>query len=145
MLTVKQLLEEAQDKRLERLPNYARDLVRELASRLRSVDADRTRILEEATEEMTALKALLEKGPEGSDTFLSLPYSRYVEQDMQEGPRHRPLGQGVSIDFMPPGKTDTGYRVRLQGDGLHVETMGQLSIVPVNPRVVLLRTTETGS
>jgi hypothetical protein len=140
MLTVEQLIEEAQDRRLEKLPNYARDLIRELSQALRVADRTRIAVAEVAAEEVTAARALLNSGPEGSDTFLCLPSSAVV--DTEEDGMYRPLGPGVSVEFLEQGADrlhGEGFTVRMKDGHLYINGITAMSVHPVHPSALTIK------
>jgi hypothetical protein len=134
------LLADAQDPRLERLPNYARDLISELAIALDHSEKIRTAVAEAAAEEVTAARALLNSGPEGSDTFLCLLSSAVV--DTEEDGMYRPLGPGVSVEFLEQGADrlhGEGFTVRMKDGHLYINGITAMSVHPVHPSALTIK------
>lgn len=131
MRGIEQLIEESRDPRLDRLPLYARQLIRDLARRLDTEYRRADSIAARAEQEVAEARALLAGGPEGSDTFVDLPRSRFEghgDDDLQ-----RPLGTGVPVEFREPDEMPgEGITVTRQDGVLHLNGCNLLAVIPVN-------------
>jgi hypothetical protein len=136
MRSIETLLTDARDDRLRRLPNYAQDLIAELAARLDQETRYARAVKERAAKEVDELRAQLTKGPEDADTFMDLPYSRVGDVEGQ-----RPLGKGVNIEFRAPGLTEgEGFEVKLTEEGhLKIGGITRLAVVPEYPNQITVK------
>lgn len=123
-----QLILDANDPRLERQPQYVRQLIAELAYRLnleaKAAEGARRR----AEKEVDEARKIAAEGPENSDTFLSMPrsFSTFSEEYEQ-----KPLGTGVNIEFRAPGLTEgEGFQVSMEDGKIKVSGMSRLAVVP---------------
>jgi hypothetical protein len=129
MLSVEKLIEESRDSRLHKLPLYARELIHDLAHRLDAEHRYALATRETAAREVEEARALLAEGPEGSDTFMAMPYSRVGDDEIEE----RPLGKGTVIEFRDPELSPgEGIEVCLNDGSLLVRGINHLAIVPVS-------------
>lgn len=132
MLTVDQLIEESRDPRLQRLPQYAQNLIWDLAHRLAAEHAAADGARATAEREVAEARALLTEGPVDSDTFMDLPRSRYDDSEDQ-----RPLGKGTNIEFRGPDtESGEGISVKWKGDHLLVNGINHLAVVPVDSMTI---------
>jgi hypothetical protein len=138
MLSVEKLIEESRDPRLQRLPQYARQLIHDLAHRLDLVHRYAVAVKEQAEREVDQAREIAAEGPEGSDTFLDLPRSLHSTSDDYEV---RPLGRGANIEFRRPGDDPgEGFNVKLDDDGLKIHGVNCLAVVPVDPYTLKIET-----
>jgi hypothetical protein len=135
-LTVEKLIEESRSERLQRLPQYAQELIHDLAHRLDAEHRYAQSIRERAEKEVDEVRKLAAEGPEDSDTFVSLPHSVLDSGDFEE----RPLGQGVTVEFRAPGlEPGEGFDVKMTDGHLVVSGVNRLGIVPVHASQVEIR------
>lgn len=138
MMSVDRLLEEAKQARLQRLPQYAQELIFDLARSLEREHRAASDIQERAEKEVTEARALLTSGPEDSDTFASLPSSLYTMEEDEE----RPLGKGTSIEFRAPDNhlPGNGISVARRDNGdLEIRSMAQVAVIPLSTHNLLIR------
>jgi len=125
------LLKAAKDAEAKHLPKWVRELIGDLAHQLEAQKRYADSVRQRADEEVNEARKLAAEGPEGSDTFLSLPRALLGDEDDND---EKPLGKGVTVEFREetdnPGE---GFGVRLTSDGhLHVSGINRLAIVPID-------------
>lgn len=135
MRNPEQLTADARDPRLASQPKWVQNLVHDLTVQM-IAGHNRVRIAEERAEkEVTEARTLLTSGPADSDTYVDLPrsYSVYEEVGAQ-----RPLGRGTPIEFRDPGvESGDGMTVRRDDDGtLIVRSSGPLAVLPQDTHTV---------
>lgn len=137
MLSVEQLIEEAQDPRLRKQPLWVQTLVGDMAHRLRLESTAAANSQARAEVEVSAAREALAEGPADSDTFLDLPRSLADTDDVPQ----KPLGKGVNIEFRPYWlESGEGINVKLDENGsLHVRGIGHLVVVPVDQSYVKIK------
>lgn len=138
MLTVEQLIQESQDPRLHKLPNYARELIHLLATRLKQEASYAQAVKERAEKEVDELRVLLADGPTGSDTFMDMPRTTVAGYEDDQ----RPLGTGTTIEFRAPSDgPGEGVIVSRQEDGrIRVHGINHLAVIPVGAAHVFIET-----
>jgi hypothetical protein len=134
MQSSRDLIQAARHAQARPVPKWAKELIHDLASRLRATEAELERVQETATREVTEARALL-TGPEDSDTFMNLP--RSLMSAAEDG-EQRPLGKGVTVEFRTAGEEPgEGTLVSLGVDQtIHVHGLNHLVVVPVNPTYI---------
>jgi hypothetical protein len=129
MTSSEQLIQAAGNYRIRSQPKWVQELVHDLAHRLEAEHKYTQDVRERAAKEVDEARALL-TGPEGSDTFVTLPRTLVGDDETEE----RPLGRGASIEFRDPGwEPGEGTRVSRFADGsLLVKGYSDLAVVPLS-------------
>lgn len=129
MRDVEQLVADSRDARLQKLPVYAQQLIRELAHRMEAEHRYAKAVVERAEKETADAQTLLAEGLADSDTFMDLHMSFSVTEDVQ-----RPLGQGVNIEFRGPDDgVGEGINARWEDGHLVIDGINSLAVIPVGP------------
>lgn len=128
--TTEDLVRLATDPRLKSQPRWVQKLISDLAARMISAEKEVIRVKERAAKEVDEARTLLAQGPEGSDTFMDLPYSQ-VDSGTDDF-EQRPLGTGVNIEFRGPGdEPGEGISARWRGGQLEIHGINTLAVLPV--------------
>jgi hypothetical protein len=115
------------DARIARLPQWAQELIARQAGRITHLEADVTLLHDLLTGKVRA---------DNSDTFLVQAAPALA--DGSDAP-DTPLGKGARIRFADFYEVHYGRSTVGGADVLHVETVGDLVIVPVSRDKVIIR------
>lgn len=139
MQTVEQLIESAQTARLQAQPVWVRQLVHDLATRLKAESTYAAAVKQRAEDEVGEARALLTGGPADSDTYVDLPRAASV---YEENGAQRPLGKGACIEFRASDEVSgEGLTVkRTEGGSLKVRGCGPLAVIPQDTHTILIET-----
>jgi hypothetical protein len=127
--SAKELIEMAKDPKLQRMPKAVQALIHQLAQRLELSESALEGSRKRYAEELDVLRVQLADGPEDSDTFVAMPNSIMADETREV--TMRPVGQGVKVEFRRPGDMEgEGFEVHIEGDRLHVDSIGSMGIMP---------------
>lgn len=150
MRSIEQLIQDSDDPRLERQPKFVRQLIAELAYRLKLEATAAESARRNAEKEVGEARALAMQGPENADTFMNMPNSFSTYADDYE---QKPLGTGTGIEFrdadmeagdgisakFEPRETEDG---RIRTGRLKIHGLNRLAVVPESPTVLYIEILE---